>query len=100
MKIQPSNTGVGNLNRSVDVVSYEENPSFPEDSFYYVDQDKIKKELKFKYVDDLFSSPQEFNDALYDYIDLIHHDGDPDDFINITLKELIEDFRNYIKYDT
>ena len=100
MKIQPSNTGVGNLNRSVNVVSYEEDPNFPEDNFYYVDEDKIKKELKFKYVDDLFGSPQDLDKYIYDYLETIHHDGDPDDYINITLKELIEDFRNYIKYDT
>jgi len=93
MKLQPGNTGLSNLNKPVDIVSYEENNIHPEDSFYYVDLDKLNKELQFKYVKDLFDSPKTFSDALDNYhSDIIDFD-EPDSYKNITLKELIEDFR-------
>ena len=90
MKLQPANTGLANINRPVDVVSYEE---YGEDSFNYFDWDKLKKELKFKYFKDLFDSPEIFNDALYNYHDDVTDAWDSEAYKNITLKELIEDFR-------
>ena len=93
MKLQPGNTGLSNLNKPVDIVSYEENNIHPEDSFYYVDLDKLNKELPFRYFKDLFDSPKTFSDALYSYLrDIIDFD-EPDSYKNITLKELIKDFR-------
>jgi hypothetical protein len=92
MKTQPVNTGLGNtpLNKPVDIVSREDDG---DDGFDYVDIDKLKKELKYKYFNDLFDSPQVFNDALINYLgDIIDFDG-PDSYKNMTLKELIEDFR-------
>jgi hypothetical protein len=105
MRIQPSNTGVNNLNipnlnRPINVVFFEEDPNFPEDSFYYVDYSKLKKELKFRYFTDLFNSSQEFDKAVRDYFEYKNRYSDPEDYINITLKELIEDFKDYIKYET
>jgi hypothetical protein len=97
MKLQPANTGLANVNRPVDVVSYEE---YGEDSFYNFDWDKLKKELKFKYFKDLLNSPETFNNALYDYHNDITDASNPEDYQNITLKELIEDFRSWLKYNS
>jgi hypothetical protein len=100
MKLQPGNTGLTNLNKPVDIVSYEENNIHPEDSFYYVDLDKLNKELQFKYVKDLIDSPKTFSDALDNYhSDIIDYD-EPDSYKNITLKELIEDFRLWFEVNT
>jgi hypothetical protein len=100
MKLQPGNTGLTNFNKPVDIVSYEENNIHPEDSFYYVDLDKLKKELQFKYVKNLIDSPKTFSDALYSYYsDIIDYD-EPDSYKNITLKELIEDFRLWFEVNT
>ena len=94
MKLQPGNTGLSNLNRPVDVVSRGDDG---EDGFDYVDLDKLKKELQFKYFKDLFDSPKTFNNGLINYLnDIIDFDG-PDSYKNITLKELIEDFRLWFK---
>jgi len=100
MKAQPVNTGLGNtpLNKLVDIVSRGDDG---DDGFDYVDIDKLKKELKYKYFNDLFDSPQVFNDALGNYLgDIIDFGGlpvgetnGPDSYKNMTLKELIEDFR-------
>jgi hypothetical protein len=95
MKLQPGNTGLSNLNKSVDIVSFKENNIHPEDSFYYVDINKLKKELQFKHVKDLFDSPKTFSDALDNYhSDIIDFD-EPDSYKNMTLKELIKDFRSW-----
>jgi hypothetical protein len=96
MKAQPVNTGLGNapLNKPVDIVSRGDDG---DDGFDYVDIDKLKKELKYKYFNDLFDSPQVFNDALINYLnDIIDFDG-PDSYKNITLKELIEDFKAWFQ---
>lgn len=93
MKVQPANTGVGNpLNKLVDIVSRE---GQGEDSFEYVDIEKLKKELKYKYFIDIFDSPQTFNGFLIGYLgDIVDFDGS-DSYKNITLKELIEDFKTW-----
>jgi hypothetical protein len=96
MKLQPGNTGLTNLNKPVDIVSYKENNIHPEDSFYYVDFDKLKKELQFKYVKNLIDSPEVLNQALDNYFQDIVDMGDPESYQNLTLKELIEDFRLWI----
>jgi hypothetical protein len=90
MKLQPGNTGLSNLNRPVDVISRGEQG---EDSFEYVDVEKLKKELKYKYFTDLFDSPRTFNDALLSYLGDIVDFDEPDSYKNMTLKELIHDFR-------
>lgn len=91
MKLQPANTGVGSqLNKQVDVVSRGEQG---EDNFEYVDVEKLKKELKYKYFTDLFDSPRTFNEALFSYINDIVDFDEPDSYKNITLKGLIADFR-------
>jgi len=91
MKLQPANTGVGSqLNKQVDVVSREEQD---EDSFEYVDVEKLKKELKYKYFTDLFDSPKTFNDGLLSYLGDIVDFDEPDSYKNMTLRELIKDFR-------
>lgn len=91
MKLQPANTGVGSqLNKQVDIVSRGEQG---EDSFEYVDVEKLKKELKYKYFTDLFDSPRTFNEALFSYINDIVDFDEPDSYKNITLKGLITDFR-------
>ena len=90
MKLQPGNTGLSNLNRPVDIVSHGDDG---EDGFDYVDIDKLRKELKYKYFTDLFDSPQIFNDGLNNYLSDIVDFDEPDSYKNITLKELIEDFR-------
>ena len=98
MRIQPSNTGVGNLNKPVDVVSFEENNIHPEDSFYYIDFFKLGDILQYKYFKDIFSNPQDFEKERNGYFDDLAETVDPKDYINITLKELIEDFKDYIKF--
>ena len=90
MKLQPGNTGLSNLNRPVDIVSHGDDG---EEGFDYVDIDKLRKELKYKYFTDLFDSPQIFNDGLNNYLSDIVDFDEPDSYKNITLKELIEDFR-------
>jgi hypothetical protein len=100
MRIQPSNTGVGNLSRPVDVVSFEENNIHPEDSFYYIDFFKFSDVLQYKYFKDIFSNPQDFEKERNGYFDDLAETVDPKDYINITLKELIEDFKDYIKFNT
>ena len=92
MKLQPGNTGLSNLNRPVDIVSQGEDG---EDGFYYIDWDKLQKELPFRYFKDLFDSPETFNDGLNSYLnDIIDYD-EPDSYKNMTLKELIKDFRSW-----
>ena len=93
MKLQPGNTGLSNLNKPVDIVSYKENNIHPEDSFYYVDINKVQKELQFRYFKDLFDSPKTFNDGLNIYLNDIVDFDEPDSYKNMTLKELIKDFR-------
>jgi hypothetical protein len=90
VKLQPGNTGLSDLNKPVDIVSREDNGG---DGFEYVDIDKLKKELKYKYFNDLFDSPQTFNDALLSYLGDIVDFDEPGSYKNMTLKELIEDFR-------
>ena len=90
MKLQPGNTGLSNLNRPVDIVSHGDDG---EEGFDYVDIDKLRKELKYKYFTDLFDSPQIFNDGLNNYLSDIVDFDEPGSYKNITLKELIEDFR-------
>ena len=93
MKLQPGNTGLSNLNKPVDIVSYKENNIHPEDSFYYVDINKVQKELQFRYFKDLFDSPKTFSDGLNSYLNDIIDFDEPDSYKNMTLKELIKDFR-------
>ena len=90
MKLQPGNTGLSNLNRPVDIVSHGDDG---EDGFDYVDIDKLRKELKYKYFTDLFDSPQIFNDGLNNYLSDIVDFDEPGSYKNMTLKELIHDFR-------
>ena len=93
IKATPSNTGLSNLNKPVDIVSFKENNIHPEDSFYYVDINKLQKELQFKYFKDLFDSPKTFSDGLNSYLNDIIDFDEPDSYKNMTLKELIKDFR-------
>ena len=94
MKLQPGNTGLSNLNRPVDVVSRGDDG---EDGFDYVDLDKLKKELQFKYFKDLFDSPKTFNDGLNNYLSDIVDFDEPGSYKNMTLKELITDFKAWLQ---